>query len=181
LESFRNKLVPMNPYIITVLLSLLLVGCGDQLPPDSYQLKVTELFSDEGEIVTALTVETAQAQEYSIRAEDTNGAFGCNGATGTLDRDRHQGRSWIVGSRVAAVGSTNDYAKILVRSDFGVAIGQGSIDGIPIPKRSKLREVFSLMVRDGIYRCDTPLVIGQVRGTELKLSFRQKTGETKKP
>lgn len=168
----------MRHYILLALVSLLLAGCGGQIPPDSYRLKVTGLFADEDEVVTSLTIETAQIQEYSIRAEGTNGwVIGCDGHTDMPQRNGHRGLAWIVGSRVMASGSTNDYAKILVRCESSVATGQGAMYP-SLSKAAKLKEIFSLAIRDGVYRCDRPLVIGQVRGADLKLSVGHKKTET---
>lgn len=170
-------------------MSLLLAGCSDKMPPDSYRLKVTELFASEDEIVTSLTIETAETGEYSIRAEETNGwSFGCIGATDMPNRGGHHlGLAWIVGSRISAGDSTNDYAKILVRTRSSGELTQ-PLSGVtaqgsmypPIPKASTLKDIFSLAVRDGVYRCEAPLIIGQVRGAELKLLVGPKAGETKK-
>lgn len=161
--------------VVAVLVCLVIAGLAGgyflsanqpRLPEDSFRLTVTDIFAQGDDRVTRLVIETATDNAVETSYENPFG-YG-RSAWYTMERSA-DGRSYrkqitVLVSRVTSFDKDKDIVKVIV--------GQGS-SAYLVPRDQPIETTFDLTARDGLYKLDSPLVIGRQSGGNLALVVGQ--------
>jgi hypothetical protein len=146
---------------------LLLAGCQQRIPSDSFQLSVQNFVSDDDIRVSILTIHVSQSSRASGISVDGEYSHTYSGFQDKQNESIVDGEVLLCASRIAP-SENNAYIQMLIRSRTGTGYAGGPTVH-PVSPDVKLDDFIKITASDGIYKLDTPITIAQLQGKPVTL------------
>jgi hypothetical protein len=159
----------MNIRLIIFLLSadicLLLAGCQQRIPSDSFQLSVRDIVSDSDIRVSLITIHISRATRISVYGDGFSESSAIQEKQNGSVAD---GEVLMCASRITT-SENKAYIQTLIRTRTGDGDYAGGPAVYPVSPDVKLDEFFKISASNGIFKFDTPITIAQLQGKPVTL------------
>ena len=154
----------MRLFILPLMVVLVgLAGCGrSSLPPGSVRIAAHDVFTDDQQRVTVITVESASSQAFSVSA-GRNVYCGRSGMTLANDGRTHRAEIWVSATHLAFQDKA--YVQTIIRSG---GIGKTVRE---VPSGSGLDDTIKLTIPAGVHAVNSPIPLGRLGGEALLLKI----------